>query len=323
MYFATHFDKNYISRAEVMLQSLSYNLQEGLSKVFILCLDDDVLNFFWGRSQIELITLEDIELFFPELLKAKKNRTYVEYIFTLSPFLPLYILKKFPYIKRITSLDADLYFMDSPHNILNNLGEKMIGITKHDFPEDLYNLNVYGKFNVSFQSFPNTINSIDCLENWSNNCLEYCGDKLDELGRFADQKYLDDWIFQFDDIYVFKTPVIGLAPWNLKKFKLEIRNNRVFSNNQVVIFYHFHGFRVVNSFYSTTEFYQYNIKIVDKEVKFIYNQYWELLSSVGLNNDLTFMRNGEKDLNWAYRFFRDLLKKSIIIKIFKFKFYFN
>ena len=45
------------------------------------------------KKDIQLISLKEIEEKYLQLKYAKKNRQIVEYYFTLSPFLPLYILK--------------------------------------------------------------------------------------------------------------------------------------------------------------------------------------------------------------------------------------
>ena len=49
------------------------NLKNNLSKLYLLALDEVVITYFQNRENIEIITLNDVELFFPELLSAKTN----------------------------------------------------------------------------------------------------------------------------------------------------------------------------------------------------------------------------------------------------------
>lgn len=277
MFFSTIFDKNYISRANLMINSLEITASNDIDKIFIFSLDNHVTNFFKNKGKIEIINIEAIETEFPELQMARNNRNYVEYIFTLSPFMPLYIFKKYSYVKRITTIDADLFFFDNPKYIIENLQENSIGITKHDFDFNHQHMNIYGKFNVSFQSFPNSKLSIDCLNNWALNCIEFCSDYLDSKGRFADQKYLDDWITHYDNISIFETPNIGLAPWNIKKFDIRFKNNILYCNNIIPIFYHFHHLRIKNKYHLI--FADFGTSKISRDIKRLYFWYWDQLNS--------------------------------------------
>lgn len=276
MYISTIFDKNYIPRASVMIASLEKHTINNLSKIFIFALDQEVSNYFSNRKNIEIININDLEDEFPELLNAKNNRKYVEYIFTLSPFMPLYIFNKFKYINRITTLDADLYFFDNPKKILDNLNNNIIGITKHDFDLQQQFMEVYGKYNVSFQSFPRTDEGISCLKMWANDCLDYCGDYLDKNERFADQKYLDKWITMYNNIIVFDTPSIGLAPWNVKKFNIEFRDNCIFNLKNIPIFYHYHHLRFKSKYHMI--FADFGISTISKDIVNLYFMYWDELN---------------------------------------------
>lgn len=244
MFFATLFDKNYIARAELMIESLVHSMGEEFSKMFVLCLDQEVGNYFDNHPKIECVPLYLLEEKFPSLSEAKSNRSFVEYIFTLSPFFPLFILQNYPSVKRITTLDSDLFFFSSPSTFLKALGNEKIGITAHNFPKDLGHLNRYGKFNVSFQSFPNSELGLQCLRDWADDCFQYCGDDLDHQGRFADQKYLDTWQERYGQVEAFPSPEIGLAPWNIHAYELDFNSNLLKIREKQVIFYHFQGIRV-------------------------------------------------------------------------------
>ena len=88
--FCTLFDSNYLTRGLAMYYSLIKHCPD--SNLFIVCLDDKLYDYL-NRAQLNKITiiqLCEVEAHFPDLAIAKQNRTYVEYIFTLSPAIALY-----------------------------------------------------------------------------------------------------------------------------------------------------------------------------------------------------------------------------------------
>ena len=95
LHFTTFFDKNYLSRGLVLIESL----QKYTSKfeLYVLCLDDFTMEYFNKHKsqypEIITLTLNDVEKQDQELFACKENRSTIEYYFTLSPCLPLFLLK--------------------------------------------------------------------------------------------------------------------------------------------------------------------------------------------------------------------------------------
>lgn len=285
MYFATLLDRNYISRAALMISSLKYYAGEALQLVYVLCLDDDVQNYFLGIDRVKTIKLNLIEDYFPELKSIKSNRSYVEYIFTLSPFLPLYVLEVYPTVQRVTTLDSDIYFLANPAQAIGKLGDSKIGITPHDFSNDLKSKEMYGLYNVCFQSFPASDEGFACLRKWANECVDYCGDHIDELGRFADQKYLDSWSSSFPSVEAFETPYIGLAPWNIKKYDIEWIKKSLTCNNKKIVCYHFHHFRIKSQYHVLHGLDLYQYEKPSNRVLKLYVRYWQSLKKISASSD--------------------------------------
>ncbi len=278
--FTTFFDFNYLSKGIVLYKSLLKSLKQPF-KLYILCLDKDTYNFFIKfKSDFEfiiLISLSEIEYNNKDLLTAKKNRSLVEYYFTLSPILPLYILNTYT-LDHICSMDADLYFYSSPETIFDNLENYSIIITPHKFTIELKNREKYGLYNVSFQIFKNDEIGRSCLNQWKKDCIEWCKDEFDEENnRFADQKYLDNWNYNFEKyILVLNESNTGLAIWNINNYKLSILNNNFYSDNIQIVFYHFHKFKSLSKNIFLNGFYEYNVK-KNKIIDLIYFNYWNSL----------------------------------------------
>ena len=138
------------------------------------------------------------------------------------------------------------------------------------------NLVEFGNYNVSFQIFKNDPIGIKCLEYWKMQCIEWCGDEYDKINdRFADQKYLDNWLNLYPkSVYVLNDNVSGLAPWNLNNYKITLENEKFYSNNERIIFYHFHHFKLFSKQWATNGFREYKVK-TQKGINLLYLFYWK------------------------------------------------
>jgi hypothetical protein len=248
LYFTTIFDKNYLSRG----LSLYYSLKKYNSnfKLFIIAVDDVVYEHFNSllEEQITCYKLGEIETEFPELLEIKKQRNHVSYLFTLSPFYPLFVLRKNQYIHHICSLDADQYFYSNPETIFQLLENADVLLTPHRFSDKQIKkgLPAAGLYNVSFQVFKNNEIGLDCLKLWKQQCTDWCYDHY-ENDKFADQKYLESWPKIFGKkVLAIEHKGLGLAPWNMGHYPITIKNNELFVSNDQLILFHYQGLRFVN-----------------------------------------------------------------------------
>jgi hypothetical protein len=282
LYFTTFFDSNYLPKGIILYNSLLTVTKQPF-KLYLLCLDEITFDFFIHNKvdfeYVELIKISDFEKNNHELESVKQNRSLVEYYFTLSPVLPLYIIQKYN-LDHICSMDADLFFYSSPENIFDSLSKYSLIITPHKFSKELKDREKYGLYNVSFQIFKNDEIGVKCLTKWKKECINWCFDEYDEVNkRFADQKYLDNW----QDVYsskllVLDGPDTGLAIWNINNYNLNISNSCFSSNEKKVIFYHFHNFKSVKKNIALNGFFNYKVNR-NKITDIIYNNYWEELNT--------------------------------------------
>ena len=275
LHFTTYFDKNYLSRGLVLIESLQQQTPE--FELYVLCLDDFTSQYFIANKtqypQIVILSLSDIEEEDKQLLACKTNRSTIEYYFTLSPCLPLFLLKKYE-LPHICSLDADIKFYASPVALFD-LSKHSIVITPHKFSQEIKHKEKSGKNNVSFQIFKNDSVGISCLELWREQCIDWCKDELDlENDRFADQKYLDNWEQKYaPNIKVLKDNVSGLASWNLNNFIITKKEDFFYSNEERIIFYHFHHNKFLSNRWATNGFHINQVRN-QKGITEIYKDYW-------------------------------------------------
>jgi hypothetical protein len=300
--FCTLFDKNYLSKGIILWESLKTNCDS--FNLYILCLDDFTFEYLnsLNYDYVIPIHLNELEEFDQDLKSVKNSRTIIEYYFTLSPCLPLFILKKNPKLKWICSLDADIYFFSNPNKLFHNfIDSYSILITPHKFTDCLKTMGYekYGKFNVSFQAFKNNTIGLKCLEKWKLQCISWCKDYYDEeINCFADQKYLDTWLCDYkDSVLVLGDETSGLAVWNLNNYKLNFKNKILYSNNKPIIFYHFHGLQFVSSKWIINDFNIYKVNSNKTIIKHLYKPYIDSLLRINKTLNLEYQKNNrQKDI---------------------------
>jgi len=244
-YFCTYFNDAYLIYGLTMFRTLKAT---GIDfRLFVLCLDDPVYEKLTGFApEIEPVRLSELESADPETAACRGNRSLIEYFFTLSPALPLFLFRRDPEIDILAYVDSDFMFFSSPEPIWEELGGRDVLIYEHDFlrrrDEDLH-----GRFNVGFQLYRNSEEGLRVLRWWRERCIEWCYDRH-EPDRFADQKYLDRWPVLFPSAVAVaeKTRPQALAPWNMKKHVYSLDGGRVYSDGKPVIFFHFQGCKMLS-----------------------------------------------------------------------------
>lgn len=239
--FCTLFDKNYLTRGLALYSSLLQHA--GDFRLWILCMDDTVYDILHrlDLERVTLIRLKDFED--PELLNIKSSRTPLEYCWTLTPSLPLYILEHNPQLETIAYLDADTFFFSSPQPMYDECKDHSVLIVKHNYsPLHKDKEKTSGIYNVEFLIFRNDTVGKEVLRWWRERCIEWCFFRHED-GKLGDQLYLNDWPQRFQHIRVLQHIGGGVAPWNIDHYAVTQRGNDVMVNNQPVIFYHYHSFR--------------------------------------------------------------------------------
>lgn len=185
----------------------------------------------------------------------------------------------------ITYLDADLFFFSDPAPVFEEIGDHSIGIIGHRLPPQLKHLENWGIFNVGWVSFKRDENGLACLQWWRERCIEWCYDRYED-GRFADQKYLDDWPRRFHKVAIIQHKGAGLAPWNVDNYCIQTHKGNILIDDVLLIFFHFHNLKVINPFLYDACLEEYNSCLSSCITKNIYKSYIKKIHS------LFFQRSG-------------------------------
>ena len=267
-HFVTLFDLLFLPQGLALHRSMERH--SGNYTLWILCMDDEVHEILslMKLPNVQLLQLSLVET--KELERVKLERTVGEYCWTVKPFALKFVFDSDISVKRVTYLDADLWFRKSPAPIFQEFDKsgKDVLITDHAYSPEYDLSEKSGQYCVQFTTFTRE-GGEPVRKWWEERCIEWCFARY-ENGKFGDQKYLDDWPERFQkQVHVLSNQGWTLAPWNANRFP--------YSNG---IFWHFHGLRLTEKHSKamvqlTTE---YSIPSITK--KQIYEPYLDDLSAV-------------------------------------------
>ncbi|MEI6828865.1 MAG: hypothetical protein WCK64_03295 [Synechococcaceae cyanobacterium ELA445] len=234
--FCTLFDRGYLPQGLALLRSLERHAPGQL--LWVLAMDaatGRLLNQL-GHPQLKVLTLEECET--PELAHARHHRSWGEYCWTLTPFLPQFVLDRDPTLSCVTYIDADCYLLGPVESLLSRFESSGADcmITPHAYTPKRDITATAGRYCVQFMPFRRSSTTLGILHWWQDRCLERCSAQLG-AGPLGDQGYLDDWPERFGaSVFVLDRPELTLAPWNIEHLWGKAQAN--------LCLYHFQGFRL-------------------------------------------------------------------------------
>jgi len=246
--YCTYFNVNYLLKGLALITSLMKHDHD--AKIDVLCMDHETKKII-DNMQISGVTTHSLADFEDkELLKAKKTRSLVEYYWTCSPSLPLYIFRLYPKTKIVFYLDADLYFYSSPNTMIKEMGSSSIFVVEHRYPKEQRYINdISGRFNVAVNGFRRDKEGIECLKYWRGQCLDWCYHKY-EKGRMGDQLYLNEWPKLYKNIVISDNIGVDAAPWNILRYNVSQKQGIVQINKSSLVAYHFHQLEYFSPYYT-------------------------------------------------------------------------
>lgn len=246
-HYCTYFDHRYLPRGLALYESMRRHCEP--FRLWVLCLSDEAHEFLRALALPGLmpVKLAELEAHDPELLRAKGNRTLIEYYFTCSSALMAGLFEMHPEIEVLTYLDSDLYFFHSPEPIFAEFRDASTYIVPHNFSKRNEDLLWGGLYNVGWVSFRRDADGLACLAWWRKACLEWCHDYV-EGDKFGDQRYLEKFPGMFRRVAIARHPGVNVAPWNLDRYRLGVdAKGTPTVDGQPIIFFHFSGLKRISS----------------------------------------------------------------------------
>lgn len=242
--YCTLFDRIFLFRGLALYESLEQHAGE--FTLWILCMDDTVHDVLSELSlpHAELIRLSDFED--DALRAAKRTRNPLEYCWTCTPGVPLWVLRNHPGLESVTYVDADLMFFSDPEPLFDELGDGSVSIIEHRYaPRWQHLVTQSGIYNVEYLTFRNDTRGLSVLEWWRQRCIEWCYDRVED-GKVADQMYLNDWPRRFPGVVVLQHPGAGVAPWNVEAYQVADGPEGITVDGRPLIFYHYSSFAITD-----------------------------------------------------------------------------
>ncbi len=266
--FCTLFDKGFISKGMVLINSIRETHKD--YSIFIVALDEYTFDFLTrlSDSNINLVKLSAVENEYNYLKEIKKTRRKGDYYLTLKPHCIDYIITNYQFLDHLAYVDSDMMFFSTLNPVLQELADKSILVTSHNFSKEHIDKELYGKFNGGFLLVKNNETSISCLNWWCERCTEWCFDYI-EGDKFTDQKYMEKFpILYPNEVVVSKLIGLNLAGYNIGNCDIAIKNNQIICNGEPLILFHYCSLKKNNvlNFYilSIWDYTVYkNIKIID------------------------------------------------------------
>lgn len=242
VHLVTFFDANYLPKALVTYQSLLDQFSNFI--LYAFCFDDIAYETIQSLNLSNVVAVPYQKFKSKELAasKAKKQKFY-EYYWSYKPYLIGTVMKETK-AETVTYIDCDFRFFDSPAVIFEQIEGADVLIQPNNFSAaEMAQYMPVGYYCSCFVSFRNSVQGRKVMRWWHHRCVEWCFATF-ENGKFADQKYLDDWRKRFKGIREIITIGANIAPWNLQKYDVSQRGSAVLVNNEPLIYYHYHSFRM-------------------------------------------------------------------------------
>lgn len=277
-HFCTLFNSAYQFHAHLLYNSIAKFYND--CTFYFFCFDEVSCDYFnrLNLNNVIIISSQELEATFPDLEKSKHTRNLVEYFFTCTPSTCKYVMEQYK-VDEIVYLDADLFFYQSPEILFAEISKSSVSIIPHRFNFINKFRNVFGYYNVGWVSFKNDKQGIACLNSWYFNNIEWCYDKL-TLTKYADQKYLNYWKKNFNNVHVIKHIGANVAPWNVGNNKISIRGTDIYVGESPLVFYHFASLKLIDGKYYTT-ISSYFSKVSSEVVSLIYHPYITRIEQLG------------------------------------------
>ena len=235
-------DSNYYSRCATMIESA------GAAQVStVLTMDEgfEKLEDSFARLQIE--SWNGFLNQRPEIAEALSGRSPSEQIFSVGPSFLL--TKSSSVIPEgwLIYADSDLFFFESVHHYLRLLPECNVVIVPHrHYAWNRRRLEKYGHYNVGLVAFRNNEQGLRALQFWADSCLDWCYDRP-ENGKYADQKYLEQFSSVASGVYVDNSLGANLAPWNSLFQRISVsKSGEILVGKDKLVYFHAQGLRQKN-----------------------------------------------------------------------------
>ena len=196
----------------------------------------DIRSFLDIKNHISFYPIEEmIERYNIVELNTAIKPYCVDYFFNLGYQKVIYIDPDIQFFNTIQKVDSLLESWDiilTPHT--------MTPFPDDGLQQDCKQIMQVGMNNCGFIAFKYSQESKKAIDFWEHNLQDKCYNDV-RNGYFTDQKWTDWFPYIFDKVYILKDFGYNAAYWNIHERKLIKKDDYWYSNNDMLVFYHFSG----------------------------------------------------------------------------------
>lgn len=238
----TLFDHRYLPRGLCLIRSIRRHSPDQEIRVLCLSAECEQALARIPLAGVKAIPLRALESHIPDLLAAKASRQAIEYYFTCMAALHRYIFDTEAQVDGTMYVDADMYFYTSPGVVFDAIGAAPAAVIPHNLPPVARaGREQFGLYNAGWSAFRRDPEGEKCLNWWLERSLEWCYDRVDEKGRYANQAYLNRFPVIAPNTKILRQKGFNCAPWNIGGYRVSLRDGRILVDDEPLVFFHFHG----------------------------------------------------------------------------------
>lgn len=232
---------NYLPTAKILIQTLQKNT---VNEIFLIICDKetDGVRRFLNDLNVSLIFIEDIGITnFKEFIL---RYSILELNTSIKPFVFNHLFERG--FKKVFYFDPDISIEGSLHGFEDILDSYDAILTPHilspfkdNKKPNLKEISDSGIYNLGFLGLKSNNTKI-FLDWWMHKCKFHCYSDVDN-GLFTDQKFCNYLPVFVENTKIYNGPEANIAYWNLHEREITERNNKFFSNQKEVLFFHFSG----------------------------------------------------------------------------------
>jgi hypothetical protein len=234
--YCTLFDKNYLFQGVALHDSLAAHTKD--FTLYALAMDEEayVMLGKLGRPSLVAVRLDD--LLTDQVRAVRARTTHGQFCWVNQPLICQHILDRHG-ADMVTYLESDSLFFSDPEVLFEELGQESVSLVPHNFSSEFDNTETAGRFCVQFNAFRNDGRARAVLADWRAACFRY-----DQAapGLYPGQTCLDDWPAKFPGVKVIEHRGAGVAPWNVRGYRLDRAGPTPRVDGVPVVFYHYHQY---------------------------------------------------------------------------------
>jgi hypothetical protein len=234
--YCTLFDRSYLFQGVALHDSLVATTSD--FTLYALAMDNEAFAMLSKLGRDSLVPVHIGDLLTDEISAVRARTTHGQFCWVSQPLICQYLLDQHG-LDMVTYLESDSYFFSDPEVLFRELGGDSVSLVPHNFSTEFDNTGTAGRFCVQFNAFRNDERARAVLDDWRRANFRY--DKS-APGTYPGQTCIDAWPASFPGVKIIEHRGAGVAPWNVRGYRLGNFGGTPTVDGMPVVFFHYHQY---------------------------------------------------------------------------------